>query len=393
MHPRRVDVIIFGVGLVGGVLARALALKGISCLVIDKIPLDVQFRPENDGRTTAVNYGSKLFFEELGLWDDMCKQAQPIEHIKVYEHESPWAVNYHAEDVGNHPLGYILINHSLRRALHNGLNHPLISLCIEPKLSPVIQRNANGVQVTMGEEVFEASLLVGAEGRNSPSRSLTDIKSKSWEYGQKMLVVHFTHTKSHNNTAFEMFLPEGPFATLPLTPCPKTHQSRSGLAWTLPKNSEITELPDEELAKTMVGIFPHLGEVTIESRRWVYPLSALEVDKLADTRFALVGDAAHGYHPVAGQGANVGWRDVAALANILGEAKRLGLDVGSATLLNKYSKGRQKDLKTMMLSMEGILYLFGNESKVLHFARNMGFGIVNKLTPLKKILMKRAMGI
>jgi 2-octaprenyl-6-methoxyphenol hydroxylase len=393
MHPRRVDVIIFGVGLVGGVLARALALKGISCLIIDKILLDVQFRPENDGRTTAVNYGSKLFFEELGIWGDMCKEAQPIEHIKVYENGSPWTVNYHAQDIGDHPLGYILINHNLRHGIHKGLEHPLINLIIEPKLTPIIKREPHSVSVALGDQVFEASLLVGAEGRNSPSRSQTDIKCKNWEYGQKMLVVHFTHKKSHNNTAFEMFLPEGPFATLPLTPCPKTHQSRSGLAWALPKNSEITELPDEKLAKTMEEIFPHLGEVNIESRRWVYPLSALEVDKLVDTRFALVGDAAHGYHPVAGQGANVGWRDVAALANLLGEAKRLGLDIGSSTLLNKYSKSRQKDLKTMMLSMEGILYLFGNESKVLHFARNMGFGIVNKLTPLKKILMKRAMGI
>jgi 2-octaprenyl-6-methoxyphenol hydroxylase len=390
---KQVDVIIMGGGLVGGALAVALAQQGLSCCVIDKTPLEAQCDPALDGRTTAVNYGASLFFKRLGIWDAMASTATPIQSIRAFEHQSPWAVNYNAADIGAEPLGYIVINHHIRKAIHQGLAHPLIHMHIAGDETPLIERGEHTACVRYKNSTFHARLLVGAEGRGSFSRGQTPIRTTTWDYGQMGLVVHMAHKEPHENRAWEVFTPTGTFAALPLQPCSVTGAHQSGTVWALPKGSPILNLDDESLALAIEEVFPYFGSIRIASKRWTYPLTALKVDRLIHTRYALVGDAAHGMHPIAGQGVNVGWQDAQVFSDVLSHAQKLGLDIGGLSTLQEYEKKRLPDHKAMLIAMDGLQRLFANNSRILHYVRNAGFAVVNNLPPLKKIFMRKAMGI
>lgn len=390
---KQVDVIIMGGGLVGGVLATALAQQGLSCCVIDKIPLAAQFDPALDGRTTAINYGAALFFKGLGLWDAIDRMSTPIKSIRAFEHQSPWAVNYNAADIGSEPLGYIVVNHHIRKAIHQGLVHPLIHTHIAGDEIPLIERGEHIACVRYKDCAFHAKLLVGAEGRNSFSRAQTPIQTTTWDYGQTALVVHMAHSQPHENRAWEVFTPTGTFAALPLQACSVTGAHQSGTVWALPKDSPILNLNDDALAHAIEEVFPYLGTIRITSKRWTFPLTALKVNRLIHTRYALVGDAAHGIHPIAGQGVNLGWQDAHVLADILSKAHKLGLDIGAISTLREYEKKRLPSHKAMLVATDGIQRLFANNSRILHFMRNAGFAAVNTIAPLKKILMRKAMGL
>ncbi len=395
---QKADICILGGGLVGGVMALDLARRGFKILVVDQVAPEVLLRPASDGRTTAVNLASKIYFDQLGLWPDMASCAQPIDNIAVYEGNSPWSIHFDHRDLGSDPMGFIIDNHYLRHSiLAQVLNHPHITWmapatlvskkCTTTKTILYIQSN-NDTEI----QEIEVPLLICAEGRHSSTRSDMGIKTYEFPYHQKALVFSVVHELPHHNKAWEVFYPDGPLAFLPA----KDHegQPRSGVVWTMSGDQgDFWKVQENGIIEERLKLlFPHLGILRLCTRVWDYPLSAqLTKDVLAE-RFVLIGDAAHTYHPVAGQGVNVGWRDAKLLAETLSETRRLGGDLGARSLLEKYQRKRRVDTLSIFAMTDGMVRLFSNRSTMLGFLRTGGLGAVNRIGPLKKFFMKRAMG-
>lgn len=381
-------VLIVGSGLAGATLAIRLNQLGIACKLFDKIAFDSEI--PRDGRTIAVTYGSKQFLETCGLWQKLEKSAQPINHIRVLEHGSAWTVDYDAKDIGANPMGYIIEFDQLRDALIDALKQAQNVKIFSPTTITKINQSDTAVIIATKEHgQIKGSLLVGADGKNSWVRSQVNIKSQTKEYGHKALVAHFSHEKPHNDNAWEVFHQSGPFAMLPMPDC-ENGEHQSGIVWCGPKNAPWETLTDEELQNNLQEIFPYYGRVKINSKRWTFPITALSVDKVFDKRVVLVGDSAHALHPIAGQGINLGWRDVRILADLISEAVDLGQDYGSQTFLRKYSRKRKIDHKSLFLFTHLVTKLFEIDSSLVSMVRQTGFAVVNKLGPLKRYFMKRA---
>lgn len=391
------DVVVIGGGLVGGTLGVALAQQGFSVVVIDQETPEALLKPDLDGRTTAVTYGSKLIFDRLGIWENIASAAEPILDIRVFERDSPWAIYYDHQDLGNVPLGYIVENRALRLGIFQRAQEMTDQLTwIAPAQVLHTERMENRVQVQLQEgPLLQASLLIGAEGRLSPTREAAGIKTFRWAYRQSALIAHVFHEKPHQGTAWEIFQPQGPFAILPLKSCPTTGRGRSGIVWTgSPADIDrLLALDDGHLSTELQDLFPYFGTIEVSGKRWSYPLTAMFPQKIMDHRLAIVGDAAHTVHPVAGQGVNLGWRDVQALAAILGKARKLGLDIGATSVLKDYQRDRRRDTLSILAMTDGMVRLFSNQSSTLSFLRNTGLGVVNQIPPLKRRLMRSAMGI
>lgn len=397
VKPLGFDVVIIGGGLVGGTLAVALAQQNFKVAVIDRESPEELLKPDLDGRTTAVSYGSKLIFDQLGIWDKVEHAAEPILDIRVFERDSPWAIYYNHQDVGNAPMGYIVENRVLRQGIfQRAVELPDQLTWMAPASVAHTERNLEGVIVELEDgNTLKASLLVGAEGRLSPTRDEAGIKTFRWSYDKMALIAHVTHEKPHQGSAWEVFQPQGPFAILPLRTCPTTGSYRSGIVWTgSPSDiNQLLSLDDEEISAELQELFPYFGTIQVSGKRWSYPLSAMIAKGTVDHRLAIVGDAAHTVHPVAGQGVNLGWRDAHTLAKVLGKAKGLGLDIGSKSILQDYQRRRRVDTASILAMSDGMVRLFSNKSSTLSFLRNTGLGIVNQIPPLKRRLMRHAMGI
>jgi 2-octaprenyl-6-methoxyphenol hydroxylase len=392
MSPAKSEVIIIGGGLVGATLAIGLAQKQIPVTVIDRENHDSQLLPQKDGRTTAVSFGSEQIFDRLGAWDAMVPYAQPIWEVRVFEGGSPWTVDYDHKDLGPNPMGYIVENQILRQGLYGCLNLPHLNWIAPNTVKSVDYQDQKVIATLQDDQIIEGKLVIGAEGRLSPTRAQSSICTKTWDYSEHALVTHLTHEKPHNGTAWEIFLPDGPLAILPMLDY-ENGKHRSGIVWAKSRKHDWASWSDQELALRIQEHFPFYGKFEICNQRWSYPLSALVVDSMIDHRMVLVGDAAHGVHPIAGQGVNLGWRDADALIKCLVEAKSVGLDLGSYTVLQSYQKERKPDHRSVLLMTDGINKLFNNSSSILHFARNAGFAAVNHIKPLKRFLMKKAMGL
>lgn len=393
MH--KAQICILGGGLVGGVMALSLAHRGISSIVVDVETPENLLAQKLDGRTTAVNLASAQFFEEIDLWQPLSGQAARIDNIKVYEANQPWSIQFDHQELGSDPMGYIIENRFIRQGIFSKvLNHPLIKWCAPDKLLTK-KIKSSGVEIFLesGEEA-EVQLIIGAEGRNSPTREDMGIRSKSFPYSQKGLVFSVYHDKPHHNVAWEVFHPSGPLAFLPMLDS-VDGRHRSGVVWTLPEaEADIWAKKDpSEISTRLFEMFPHLGEFELFTQVWCYPLVAQMVDRFIDDRYVIIGDAAHVCHPVAGQGVNVGWRDAKALTDVLVNHLRLGLDLGSQTVLSTYQRSRRIDTYAMFAMTDSMVRLFSNDSRILKPIRSMGLGVVNKITPLKKFFMKRAMGL
>jgi 2-octaprenyl-6-methoxyphenol hydroxylase len=388
-----VEVIISGGGLVGGVMGIALAQAGLGVMIVDREKMVVLTDPANDGRTTAVNYVSKLLMESLGVWQEIEPYAEPIWHIKAFEGKSPWSIQFDHDQVGDHPMGYIVENAYLRQAIiRRAHQEPGLKWCDQ---THIIESNpsSTGVVVTLSSGIqLTASLLIVAEGRTSPTREAVGIRVKQLPYHQKGIVFSLEHEKPHRGVAWEVFYPEGPLAFLPaISPA----GNRSGIVWTLPE-----EEADRWFAKDNQAIeaylasqFAFYGTLKLIGKRWIFPLTAQIASRFVDQKMALVGDAAHVCHYVAGQGVNLGWRDVAVLRDLIVNNKRLGLDIGSQTMLQTYQRQRRLDSYAMVGSTDLTVRLFSNRSSLLYFLRNAGMGVANQLSPVKSILMRYAMGL
>lgn len=389
------DVCILGGGLVGGVMALSLAKHGITSTVVDIESPESLLNKKLDGRTTAINLASAQFFQSINLWDNIAPQASRIDYIKVYEGNQPWSIQFDHKELGSDPMGYIVENLFIRQAIFDAaLNHPLINWQAPTQVLAKKITQAQAIIYLENNVEVSTSLIISAEGRNSSSREEAGIKKKLFPYNQKGLVFSIYHEEPHMQTAWEVFHPSGPLAFLPMQD-DSNGRHRSGVVWTLPLAEADTwsNASVEDIANQLYNLFSHLGKMDIFTQVWSYPLAAQMVDRFIDDRLVIIGDAAHVCHPVAGQGVNVGWRDAEELSTILAQSKKLGLDLGSATALRQYQRSRRVDTYSIFAMTDGMVRLYSNDSRILSPIRSMGLGIVNKIPPLKRFFMKRAMGL
>lgn len=393
------DIIIIGAALNG--LAAALALGGRHV----KRPLDVTVidvkDPRSfvsgsfDGRASAISASARRMFEALGVWAKVAHEAQSMDEIIVTDSARPGdarpvLLQFGPEDMKGGPSAHMIENRHLYGAmLEEALASPHISFSIgQPVESFSFGPGLASVQLADGSEQ-RASLIAAADGRNSPAREAAGIKLVGWPYDQKGLVATVEHDLPHNGRAEEHFTPSGPFAILPLP------GNRSSLVW-----SERTEEADRMMALDEDGFAAelrlrfgtHLGEVRLISGRHAYPLSMFIAERFTGNRLALVGDAAHVLHPLAGLGFNLGLRDVAALAECIHDASALGLDIGSTAVLERYTMWRRFDTVATGAAMDGMNRLFANTNPILTLARRAGLIAVNRMGGLKSMFVGEAAG-
>lgn len=385
------DAIIIGGGLIGSLMGCLLASKSLNVAIIEKQDPAQTLKNTFDGRTTSISYGSSLIFKEAGVWPLLESQAYPILTIKVADLKGRGFLTYAASDVGNHPMGYMVENRHLRQTLYEQCQALAPLTYFAPMSVQDVSRESFKVRVVLENQVIlEAPLLISAEGRQSPLRDKAGIGCRTWNYDQACLVFVAAHEKPHLGTAYEYFQTHGPLATLPLT------DYNSAIVWTDKKSvaESLHTLPEEDFNKEMNRRFGDaLGVLSLKGQRWVYPLSGLLAKTLSSHRLALVGDAGHAIHPVAGQGMNLGIRDCKALSDLLQEAKDLGGDLGSQTLLQTYARRRKIDNASMAAMTHGLIQLFSNDHQSLSYIRSKGLMIVDRLSFLKRKLARHAMGL
>lgn len=386
-----VDVAIVGGGMTGLALACALGTDGIATAVVDRMDLTPPAGANADPRVTAVALGSVRFLDAIGAFAGMADGAEPIMDIQVREARSPFAIHYDHRDVGNDPFGYIVENAAIRR----GLLDRLVGLDTVRLLMPAnytevtTERGRARVELADGRTV-RAQLLVVADGKFSRLRSRLGVRARTAAYGQTGIVATLAHANPHRGLASENFFPDGPFAVLPMT------GNRSSIVWALEDElaADVLALPaDAFVAEVADRVGERLGALELASPVKSFPMVLVWSDRVTTDRAALVGDAARGIHPIAGQGWNLALRDAAALAEVVADAHRLGLDVGSQRVLRRYARWRRFDAAALVAITDGINRLFANDVTPLRIARNLGFGLVDRLPPLKQLFMRHAMGI
>jgi 2-octaprenyl-6-methoxyphenol hydroxylase len=400
-----VTACVIGAGPVGATLAATLAAAGLTTAVVDRAPLPPMELPDFDGRAYAIALTSQRLLKAAGIWARLPAPPQEILQIRVADGApgrppSPLKLDFRAEEVGEDPFGWMVEARSLRVAL-NACLPGLPGLHVFAPATAAVTRGAAGAEIRVaGGPLIRARLVVGAEGRESPLRKAAGIGVTRWDYGQTGMVGAFAHERAHEATALEMFLPNGPFAQLPLA-----GPGGFGTA-ALPHASAFVWSDRSDLARHFLAmddaafgrelrrrLGDHLGAIRPIGRRWSYPLSALWAERFTDTRLALVGDAAHGIHPIAGQGLNLGFRDVAALAETVIEAVAAGEDPGGAEVLRRYDRRARPDAALMLGATHVLEKLFGNAFPPVRLARRIGIAAVDRLPRLKTMFARRAMGM
>jgi 2-octaprenyl-6-methoxyphenol hydroxylase len=432
------ELIIVGGGLVGLSLAIACAEGGIDTLVVEAESPETLTNTNYDGRTCAVAHGSQQVLQAIGAWAAMATHAQPIVDIRVTDGgwhmkgESQSYVHYSNRDLPRgetrvassepvelrslpddqepimacepeaqaSPFGYIVENRITRIALLARARECAKLRHVAPHLVTSLDLDSGHARVTLDDgRVFTGQLVVAADGKQSALRRMAGITARNSDYNQTAIVCSVSHTRPQRGVAPEHFLPAGPFAMLPMTDerlADGSIRHRSSIVWSEDPRlvPMLLKLEDAEFGKEIERRFGlSLGNILPLGPRFSYPLTMLLADAYARDRFALVGDAAHGIHPIAGQGFNLGVRDAAALAEILVEGKRAGLDIGSLQVLERYVRWRRFDNLMLSSFMDGLTRLFSNDVAPVRLARDAGFFLFNRMMPLKRLAMRHAMGV
>ncbi len=390
------DVLIVGGGLNGPALALALAQGGLSVALIDRLALETRADPGFDGRAYALALASRRLFEALGLWPVLAPEAQPILDIHVTdgrpgEGAAPWFLHFDHAEIEEGPMGHMLEDRHLRRALlaamqaEPGIAHiaPAEVVAQEPGPAGVTLALADGRRLA-------GRVLVGCDGRGSGTAARARIARTGWDYGQTGLVCAVEHELPHGGCAHQFFMPAGPLAILPLK------GNRSSIVWTERSAlaAEVSAMSDADYLATLRPRFgDFLGEIRLAGARFSYPLSLSIAHSFVAPRLALLGDAAHGVHPIAGQGLNLGLRDVAALAEVLLEARRRGEDIGAPDVLARYQRWRRWDAVSLALGMDAVNRLFSNDNPLLRAIRDLGLGTVNAIPGLRRRFIREAAGL
>lgn len=390
METQSFEVAVVGGGMVGLSLALGLAGTGVPVALIERATLSDMATASFDGRGSAVAAGSQRILHGLGLWDAVAGEAEPILEIRVADGNSPLFLHYDHAEIGDGPLGWIVENAVTRRALATAASASSLEVFDGAELTQCSFGEDSAVLDLADGQRLTARLVVAADGRNSPLRDAAGIDAVRWRYPQTGIVCAVQHEVPHYGVAQEHFLPAGPFAILPMT------RNRSSIVWTERNDlaPAILALDNEAFAAELGERFgSFLGKIDIGPTRWSYPLSVVHSKRYIAPRLALAGDAAHAIHPIAGQGFNIGLRDVAALAEVIIDTLRLGLDPGAMTALERYERWRKPD-NMMMIGVTDILNrLFSNDIAPVRLARDIGLTAVDRATPLKKVFMRHAMGL
>ncbi|NOD99246.1 2-octaprenyl-6-methoxyphenyl hydroxylase [Ruegeria sp. HKCCD6228] len=390
------DILIVGGGLNGPALALALAQTGHSVTVIDALVEKVRRNAAFDGRAYALALASQRLLDAIGIWDRVAQHAQPMLEIKVTDGHagtgpSPFFMHFDHAEIEEGPMGYMVEDRHLRRAF-------LDAMAEEPRITQVSgksvvsqQADAASVTVTLDDgTTLGGSLLVGCDGRRSGTASRAGIKRTGWDYGQTALVCAIEHELPHNGIAHQFFMPPGPLAILPLT------GNRSSIVWSERTDTaqHINALPEDDYVQVLRPRFgDFLGEISLAGDRFTYPLNLTIANSFISDRMALVGDAAHGMHPIAGQGLNAGLRDVGALAEVLTLAGRRGEDIGSLMVLERYQEWRRFDTASLAMATDIFNKLFSNDNPLLRLGRDIGMGVVGALPGLRRGFVREAAGL
>lgn len=391
------DVLIIGGGLVGAAQAIALAEAGLQVILIDRMNLADGLDIEFDGRASAIALATGRVLKSIGVWEKLGTDPAPILDIRISDGPSLFFLHYDYSDLGDDPMGYMVENRHMRRALMARLSEISNIKVISPAEVSSLERSDSGVVAQLDTGLkLKSRLVIAAEGRRSPTRDQAGIRLTQWSYKQTAIVCSVRMEKSHDFIAHEHFLSAGPFAILPLNgDDPKNPGNVASIVWTERQGLAdiMLGLDDIEFKFEFDQRFgDFLGKTEIFGPRFSYPLSLQYAETSIATRLALVGDAAHGMHPIAGQGLNMGLRDVAVLAEVLVDARRAGHDIGNSQVLADYESWRRFD-NTMMLAATDLLNrLFSNNLRPVKLARDIGMATVDKMPPLKKIFMQHAMG-
>ncbi len=388
------DVIIIGGGMIGLTQGLALAAQGISCHIIDQADPAAMLAEGFDGRTSAISASSMKMLAAIGLGDALAGLGCPIKQIWVSDGLKPGELDF-VPGVDDGYLGQMFENKLLRRILYNAAAaHDLIFLHMPAAITHK-QRGGSGARVTLADgAILAGQLLIVAEGRNSQTRSEAGLKIAHWHYDHSALVGAIYHEKDHENIAYEIFYPTGPFAILPMLD-DAAGRHRSAIVWSQTRSRAPAYMKlsprafAHELEKAMGGM---LGRTELAAPLSSYPLGFHHTTQIAAERLVLVGDSAHGIHPIAGQGLNLGLRDVAALTEVLTDGMRLGLDFGDAQLLDRYGRWRSLDTLMVAAATDGLNRLFSVPGKTASMLRRFGLGLVQRTKPAKAFFMSEARG-
>lgn len=391
------DILIVGGGLNGPVLALALARSGLTSTVIDAQPAERLAAEGFDGRSYALALASVRLLRRLGLWDGLAGEAQPMLEIKVSDGRagegplSPFHLHFDHAEIEEGPMGHMVEDRHLRRAVLAAItDNPLITR-LNRETVVAQEVDAGGVTVTLASgRTLRARVLVGADGRRSGTAERAGITRTGWDYGQTALVCAIEHDLPHHGIAHQFFMPPGPLAILPLK------GNRSSIVWseTHANAAAFNALSDEDyltMLRPRFGDF--LGEIRLAGARYTYPLNLTLANSFVAPHLALVGDAAHGVHPIAGQGLNAGLRDIAALAQVLTEARSRGEDICSELVLERYQQWRRFDTATLALATDLTNRIFASDNPLLRLGRDIGMGVVNAIPKLRRGFIREAAGL
>jgi 2-octaprenyl-6-methoxyphenol hydroxylase len=392
---KQVDVLVCGGGMVGLPMGLALAQGGLKVAVVDALPPAATVQPQFDGRVSALSFAAVRMLNALSVWAHLAPYAQPISEILVSDGAvgrpaSPFSLHFDSAEIGHDSLGHIAENRHIRAALHAVAAQQVNLHLIAPAtVSSLTVQNGQVLGRFSDGEEFAASLAVAADGRDSQLRAQMGIGVIGWPYKQSGVVATVQMERPHGGVAYEHFLPSGPFAILPLT------GNRASLVWT-EKTGQAKALmaasPEAFQAYLDRRFGEFLGQATAQGPRFNYPLTLELAERMTGPRLALLGDAAHGVHPIAGQGLNLGLKDIAAMAQVLTDAARLGEDIGSPIVLDRYAAWRRFDNVMLAAATDGFVRLFSNDNPALRLARGVGMNLVNAVGPARRFFMQEAGG-
>lgn len=389
------DLIIVGGGLNGPALALAAAQAGMQVTIIDALPSATRAAPDFDGRSYALSLGSTRLLAAIGIWDQLRDVAQPMLEIKVTdgragEGPSPWMMHFDHAEIEEGPMGHMIEDRHLRAAFLAAMANDsrITHLAGETVVAQDVD-TAAAVTLASGRTVT-GHVLIGCDGRKSGTATRAGIKRTGWDYGQTAIVCAVAHEKAHAGIAHQFFMPNGPLAILPLT------ENRSSIVWseTTAKAKAAMQMDDAGFLDALRPAFgSFLGEISLVGARFTYPLGLSLADAFVAPRTALVGDAAHGIHPIAGQGLNAGLRDVAAIIDVLSDARARGEDIGSPAVLARYQDWRRFDTTKLALATDAFNRLFSNDNPLIRVTRDLGMGMVNAIPGLRRRFIREAAGL